>query len=298
MSLPRWDDLQLLLTVVRSGSALAAARELGMSQSTISRRMAALETQLDMRLFDRRARRLEPTAAALELLQVADRFDDNLSDLVTRLRGREHEMAGPVRVSSVRPIMRAVLPCLKDIRQTRPEIEFVLESNASVSNLHKKESDIVMRVTDSPPETLTGRRVAKFAYALYRSVAEPGVGDLIGYPPPRGDLRKADWLSDVVPDATVVMRVGDDELQHDAVLAGLGAAQLICLDADRDTRLERVPGAPLEFGWDLWVLTHPDLKEMPRVRVVFDAIVAALVDQRDLIEGRRPLSRTPLSSDA
>ena len=80
-------------------------------------------------------------------------------------------------------------------------------------------------------------------------------------------------------------RVADDELQLDAVKAGLGAAQLLCLDADRDPALVRVPDAPVEFGEPLWVLTHPHLRQLARIRLVIDALAAGLAEHKALIEG-------------
>ncbi len=291
MSQPRWDDLQLLLVVVRSGSALAASEELGLSQSTVSRRVAALEEQLGVRLFDRRGRRLEATSEAHALAQLSEQFDEDVGAAMRRVRSRARDLTGQVRISSVKPLLRLLLSRLHVLSVQHPQIELVLDTRSSLSNLHKKEADIVMRATSTPPETLVGRRIAKFAYGLYRPVGAAPSSRLVGYPPPRGDVGKASWLPEVVPNAKVALRIDDDELQQDAVRAGMGNAQLLCMAADADPTLERVPGAPLEWGEDLWVLTHPDLREMPRVRTVMDVLVDELSAQSDLIEGRRPLPR-------
>lgn len=285
MSDVRWADLELVVAIAQAGGAFAAAKQLGISQSTVSRRLAGLERRVSVVLFDRRGQTLQPTAAARELLEVATTFGSALDHAVARVRGRSEEPAGTVRLSGLRPILRLVLPNLHAVLQAHPSIELHIDASARLANVHQQEADIVIRASAKPAETLVGRRVGRVAYCLYRPRDGAPSSKVIGFPPPRGDLADAAWLPSAVPDAIVSTRIADDELQRDAVKAGLGAAQLLCLDADRDPALVRVANAPIEFGEPLWLLTHPHLRQLARIRLVMEALTAGLTEHKALIEG-------------
>ncbi len=283
----RWPELELVLTIARAGSATAAARELEISQSTVSRRLADVEQRLGVRLFDRKAHRLVPTVEGAELVGAAEGIEGRVHSVLRRIAGREARPDGLVRVTALAPIHRMLLPTYRIILAEHDNLELTLDTSFEPLRLHRGEADIAIRITAAPPEGLFGRRVARFAYALYRARDGAESSSVIGFPPPRGDISTRDWIETVVEKPRVRVRIGWDELHADAVRHGLGVAQIPCMFGDADPSLVRVEQAPLEWGDSLWVLTHESLRHSARVRVVLDAILDALDSMRSLIEGER-----------
>ncbi|MCH9686867.1 MAG: LysR family transcriptional regulator [Deltaproteobacteria bacterium] len=283
----RWPELELVLAVARAGSATAAARELEISQSTVSRRLADVEQRLGVRLFDRKAHRLLPTVEGAELVAAAEGMEGNVQAVLRRIVGREARPDGLVRVTAIAPIHRMLLPTYRAILAEHDKLELTLDTRYEPLRLHRGEADIALRITAAPPEGLFGRRVARFAYGLYRARGAPVSSSVIGYPPPRGDISNREWIATAVAEPRVRLRIGWDELHADAVHHGLGIAQVACMFGDLDPGIERVPGAPVEWGDSLWALTHESLRDSARIRVVLDAMLEALDALRPLIEGER-----------
>ncbi|MEO0605275.1 MAG: LysR family transcriptional regulator, partial [Myxococcota bacterium] len=107
-----WDDFRVLLAVARAGSIRAAATTLDTSHATVSRRLAGLRERLGVRLFERQGRRLRPTVAGAELVEVASRIADEMDDATRRVVGRDFELRGTVRVSLTDAIAQFVAPDL------------------------------------------------------------------------------------------------------------------------------------------------------------------------------------------
>ncbi|HEU6442186.1 MAG TPA: substrate-binding domain-containing protein, partial [Microvirga sp.] len=166
-------------------------------------------------------------------------------------------------------------------------------------NLSKRDADVAIRATDNPPENLVGRRVATIAWALYGRAdefTEPGAID------PQG-LFERDWVSlgdnlatlkavkfvhERVPPDRIGYKVNTVLGLAEAVEQGLGIGHLPCFIADRRPGLVRLGPPNPEFAADLWLLTHPDLRQSPRVRVFLDFLAAEIARERSLIEGALP----------
>ncbi len=283
----RWHELELVVAIARAGSATAAAQQLGISQSTVSRHLADLETRVGARLFDRQAHRLIPTAEGAELVAATEQVESSVHATLRRIAGREQRPDGLVRITAHPVIHEMLVGTYHELLAAHARLELELDTQLAPLHVHRGEADIAVRITPAAPEGLFGRKVARFAYGLYRARGRPTPNTVIGYPPPRGDIAGRDWLSAVVVDPRVRIRIGADRLQATAVRAGIGVAQIPCMFGDIDPELERVPGAPIEWGDDLWVLTHQSLRNSARVRVVLDAVSEALVAERARLEGER-----------
>lgn len=281
----RWYELELVAAIASAGSATAAALLLGVSQSTVSRRLCELEARLGTTLFDRQGRNMVPTPEGAEVVAASKSVETTMNAALRRVVGRDQHPGGLVRITALAPIHALLMETYATALDGNPELELELDSKQELLSLHRGEAEIALRITTAPPEGLVGRRIARFAYALYRKRGEPTPSAVIGYPAPRGDLATQDWLQQLVPGARVRVRVESDRAQVEAVRAGLGVAQLACLFGDREPDLERVPDAPLEWGDWLWVLTHPSLRELGRIRVLLDLLYAALDALRPLVEG-------------
>ncbi len=169
-----------------------------------------------------------------------------------------------------------------------PYISLKIFSSYQFANLDKSEADIVVRGTANPPAHLVGRRL--FPYALsyhcqkdYLKKTPPEARRWIGRPE---DGEDPDWIvKSPFPDTKIGLKLGDIDMRHAAAIAGYGLTRGACFMADPEPELVRISkAAPLPFQ-DIWVLTHPDLKDTPRIRTLMRYIADVLTSKHALIEG-------------
>lgn len=293
-----WDDLRYLLAVARHGSLSAAARVLGVNHSTVLRRVTALEQTMGARLFDKLPGGYVLTAAGDEVRRVALRMEEELAAANRLLSGRDTQLRGTVRVTTVDIIALHVLPRhLAAFHDRYPDLCVDLMTAEASLSLTRREADVAIRSTNHPPDTLIGRAVSELAFAVYGAesyLARTGAtGDEAAHRWVDLDESFAhtgigQWLKRTHPQARVVQRVNSVALAIEAVRAGAGLGLLPCGLAGRDPGLRRL-GPPVPgVGSTLWLLTHQDLRHMGRVRAFLDFMAAAFADERPLLEGTTP----------
>lgn len=287
-----WDAIRLVLAVARAGSCSRAARQLDVDQTTVSRRIAALEAALDVRLFDRLARGWVPTRAAARILEHAARMEDEAHAVSRGLAGDDARLAGRLRVTMSEMVATyLVLPALPAFRAAHPAIDLELIASDDALDLGAREADVAVRVTPAAPETLVGRKLATLRYAVYAAKSY-----LAAHPDPTAEgVEVATWLTAEglppwvrrsFPQATVALRVGSPMSLLAAVRSGLGLGLLPCFVGALEPTLVRVPTRHEEPGWHLWVLSHPDLRRTARVRRFRDFVAATLKQKAALIAPR------------
>lgn len=285
-----WDDIRIVALVARSGSLVAAAKSAGVAHTTLSRRIADLERRKGVRLFERLPDGYVPTDAGRQMADTAWRIETELSALDLALAGKDSALAGPLTITAPALLLHSFLaPHLKRFVARHPEIEINVNAAHRALDLGRREADIAIRATNDPPETLFGRRVARQKRTLYaapaylasRQDASDQPHDLLGF----------NWWSGetpVLPNARVVARFDDMVALLGAVRAGMGVGRLPCMLGDIDDGLVRLPGAALEDYFDFWVLCHPTLKTVPRIRTFMRFVTESFDAHQDLFDGRRP----------
>lgn len=291
-----WDDLRMFLAVAREGSLSGAARTLSVNHSTVFRRLNGLEARLDVRLFDRQPGGYGLTSAGEALLESSDRVEAEILSAERALRGRDLRLRGGLRVTMPDTIARLMLPALiAPFERRYPEIELELVVSDTFLNLGKRDADIALRPTNTPPETLIGRRVSGIATAIYRHVdADAPAAALsrcrwIAPDDSLAHLASARWLRDLAP--PVAIRANTMSGMLDAARAGMGLAVLPCFLGDPEPALRRVRDPVAEFETGLWALTHRDLRQTARIRAFLDAMAPIATGLRPLLEGGRPAHR-------
>jgi len=291
-----WDDLRYFLAVARKGSVRGAAAGLNVNHSTVSRRIDAFEKKLGVRLFERLSTGYLITQAGEEMLQSAEQVEAEIAAIDRRVVGRDARLSGLLRVTLHESLAQKLLmPDLAVFCETYPEIELELIISHSMADLAKREADIAIRISNNPPETLVGRRILKYAAAIYasedylaRNDFASGGEDLtwIGWSDAVSDPQ---WVRDSpYPKAPTHNRIVNPLSQLEAVKAGMGLSMLPCFMCDTEPTLRRVPPAVTSPGRDIWLLTHEDLRNTARVRRFLDFMAEAMLAKRDLIEGRCP----------
>lgn len=298
-----WNELRLVLAVQRAGSLTAAARLLGVDHSTAFRRLKALEVRLGVRLFERLpGGAYAPTAAGQRMALGAERMEDEALALDRDISGRDHRLAGRLRVTCSETLAYSRLTGhLATFRKIHPGIVVELVIDNRVLSLSRREADIALRPIRPQEGDLWGRKLADVAWAVYGApdyldgaagtLDDPaGLASqvLIGWEETAAGIGAADWLGRAVPAQAFVYRTNSLINQLTAARAGIGLALLPCYLGDAEGGLVRALPAPIaDLAGELWIVTHADLKATARVRAFFDEVGDSLARERDLFEGRK-----------
>lgn len=283
-----WDDLKTVLAIAEAGSLSGAARGLGVSHATVFRRLRAIEDRFGVKLFDRDAGGYTPTPAGEDIAQAAKRMESEVVGVERRVAGRDLLPSGSLRITTTDTLLSSLLtPILAAFRSDYPEIRLeVSVSNAPLS-LARREADVAVRATQSPPENLAGRRVGSIAQAVYGAApaiadcSSPDYGGAVWVGPDETQwyTRLDAWMKKRGFDARCGYRVDSLQGMQSAVRQGIGVAVLPCYVGDPDEHLVRLGDPIPELSTDLWLLTHPDLRRVVRVRA-FTGYVGDAVHRR------------------
>jgi DNA-binding transcriptional LysR family regulator len=284
-----WDDLRFVLAVARHSTLTAAGASLGVRHSTVGRRLRAFESTLGVRLFDRTPNGLLLTSGGQEVVDVAERMETDWVEAQCRLRGRDAELTGPLRVSMLDYLFWGLSDAFTRFVEEHPGIELTLTSSLDPVSLIRREADVALRLTARPPDRLIGRRVGELTFAVYgqRALVERIGADapLSAFPwigwDARHDAAFFDtWLAEHAPGAQIRLRVDESALvRRQAVAAGIGLFFMPCFEADAMPELVQV--VPPSFRRPLWMLTLADLRHTQRVRAFLEHMRGACVALTD-----------------
>jgi DNA-binding transcriptional LysR family regulator len=279
-----WNDLRYFLAVARGGSTLAASRELRVSQTTVARRIAALEQGLGLNLFERRQVGYALTQSGSEMLAHAEQVEQAATAFTREARASTREQSGTVRLSTEEIFAVTLLaPILRELHEQHPGIRIELDSSAGLRNLGAGEADVALRSTvDEHGAGVVGRQLCVDNWTLYcsREYAErhgvpKTVSDLSDHPLIGGGGGKLwrhyeAWLRELGLEGNVAMHHATSTGLLSGVRSGFGLAVLPCVVADHDPDLVRCLPPRQGHGRVLWLLTHERVRSSPRVRIVID----------------------------
>ncbi len=292
-----WDDLRHFLAVARHGSTIAAAKALDLSQSTVHRRLAELEKRIGRNLVIRHATGYRLTEFGNGLQPWAEQVEKSVASLERYLVAANDAPTGSVRVTCSEFIgyrlMQSRLLETFHSRHSGLLVELIMSDH--FLDIAKGEADVAIRAGVPNEETLVGRKIADVPWALYCSrayLARYGrverVEDIAGHSVIEfdGDIRDhhaAKWLRSVAPTARVVARSNTVPGLLMTVKSGAGLAPLPVPLAFQETDLVSVLGPLPGLYSPIYLLTHPDLRHMPRVRTFFDFIIAEIDNVRAVL---------------
>ena len=288
----RWDDVRIFLAVHRQRSLASAAQKLGVDTSTVSRRLAALETDLGERLFDRTREGLAPARAAERVLAAAEAMEAAHARLTRDASAIKSLAEGTVRISTAPGLSSVfIAPALVRLRKRYPKISIELDASTAPRDLTRYEADIAVRsIRSSGAELVT----TKLGTARWVAAAAPKLAQKLGRLTSWSDaawiqwdrdlasFHVARWVAQHVPVSAIALRTSDFVAQLAAAKAGLGVVLAVrqYIDATGLTELDLSPTlANAAESWpidDLWLVGHRALREVPRVAAVWDFLVEEL----------------------
>ena len=299
-----WNDLRYFLAVADGGSTLAAGRTLRVSQTTVARRIAALEASLGIPLFEKRQAGYTLTDAGAVLLERARQMASAATGFADAAAAQVRDTSGKVRITTQEIFAVTLLaPILRELHEQHPEIIIELDDSQFLRDLGEGEADIALRSTSSEaPAGIVGRRLSIDDWTLYCSrdyAAKNGV------PRTRAQLKKhafiggggpklwhaySAWLHDLGLDDRVIMHHASATGMLSAIRSGLGIAVLPCVVADAEPDLIRCVPPKGSHGRSMWLLTHERVRQSPRVRIVIDFLYDKLSAHIRMLEAQREAS--------
>ncbi len=284
-----WNDLRYFVAVADHGSTLKA-EALRVSQTTVARRIAALEEAVGLSLFERRTAGYAPTAAGEQLLDHARTVEAAAISFDAAAAAQSRDVRGTVRLTTEEIFANTLLgPMLRELHELHPEIVIELDTAREIRDLGKGEADIALRSTgSSQPAGVVGRRLCIDDWTLYCSrdyAARHGVPKTVEQLKSHalvggggGNLWRAyeAWIHELGLDDQVAMHHGTSTGLLSAVRSGFGIAVLPSIVADDDPDLIRCLPPRRGHGRTMWLVTHERVRHTPRVRLAIDFLYERL----------------------
>ncbi|MEO1191446.1 MAG: LysR family transcriptional regulator [Pseudomonadota bacterium] len=297
-----WDNLRVFLAVAEEGTLTAAARRLKVSHPTIARRLKALEEELGARLFERLPDGYQPTDQAIGLLEEARLMGAAAQALERRAAGLGDTHLGTVRIAVDETLADFLSRKIGALARAHSCIEFEIAVTHLSANLSRREADLMIRPQVPDLANLVQRKLATVEYALYATAqlaarwdgSEAGLRGLpwVGFDEDHRYMPGQDWQQSFLGEQKPQLRTNNGLVLARAICGGSGVGILPCFFGDSEPGLTRLL-PPLEAArTQQWLLVHPDLRRVRRVRIVIDALAALFAQERALLEGR---SREPLA---
>lgn len=285
-----WDDIRVFLAIVEHGSLNQAADYLGINQSTVSRRISALEDRLGVGLFERkRGSRWAVTPAGEQMLASAELMNDYANAIARDVLSNSTEVRGHVTVTFAEVGTRHIAaPALAGLAQHYPELSLTLLVDPNPLNLAAREADVAIRIGDTVPDDVVATRVCTASVAIYGTpeLRERYRAGERGLPLMTWsvDDKFTQWLGAVMPEARVMYRSNSSMAITEMACRGACIVPLSCFEGEQAPELVRFDEFPIVAGPGLWVLSHADLRTTARVRLVRDTLVEQLRAERERIE--------------
>lgn len=279
-----WDDLRYVEALDRLGQARRASRELGTSVSTVYRRIAALEAMVGARCVETGAAGgFRLTAVGRALAEIARGVDSSIAEVTRKARFAENDVSGEVSLTTTEGFVPLIAAPIAALCERHPRLTVAMHIADQGPSVRRREVDVALSLIPSPPPSLQGRRLFAIRYGVF------GTASAAGAEPLRWVVRGAAFANPAQA-AWEKERAGEVAVRTTSLgttLALLRAGVGVAVLPERVARLEpllvevdRYRGLLSGLERTAWILSHPDVQAVPRVRVLVDALVAALAGDR------------------
>lgn len=288
-----WDDTRIFLAIHRQGTLRRAAKVARVDQATVGRRLAALEHALGATLFLRTSEGYVLTAAGEKALRSAEKIEEHVNELVRQAHGLDSRLAGEVKVTTTDSLaLDFVIPAIAQLHAVHPEVRIMLNTSTQMVNLARREADIAIRNMKPESPDLVARLLVRWTVGLYASQdylarhgePQPGEGfaghDLVFYEPYLTSGREPTLVGESIHAGRLVSGVNSSLMLRTMIRTGMAIGEVPTALAERDGLVRIWPGHERPGGYEVWLVTHQDLRHTARVRAVIDVVVEAFRDAR------------------
>ena len=293
-----WNDLRYFLELSRQGKLLRAAARLHVDHTTVSRRITALEKQLDVRLFDKSPNGYQMTDAGLRLLPLAEQIETRSNQLYQDIAGKDARLGGTVRLATPEALGSQVIARhVSSFRSEHPDIEIELVAETRRMSLSKRGADIAISFSRPESGRLIAWKLCDYRLRLYASreylAAHPTIGgpedlsghDFVSYIDDLIEMPELRFFDNTIKNAHIVFRSTNVSAQYNAILDGIGLGLVHCFMTQHEDRLQVVLPEQISVERTYWLLVHEDLRHVARVDAVAKFLTSILSHNPGLMMG-------------
>ena len=281
-----WDDLRYVLAVAEHGSLSATARNLGVNHATVLRHVAAFETQPNIELFQKTARGYTVRIDRQRILNLVQEVESSVAAVDRAIHGMRAPLRGVVRVTSTDTFCQAVLPDIfAGYRAQVGAIRIELVSTNAHLDLSRLNADVVVRPTPGLTSDLVGEVVAVLGFDVFAPIN----GSSDRWLAPTGLLKRsvgATWMTENVKTSRIAGAADSFLSLRELAASGIGQVILPSILGNSDGRLVRRNNILPDLSVNIWVASHADLADVPRIRGVRRMLSEALSADADRLAGR------------
>ena len=274
-----WDDMRTVLVLVREGTLAGAAEVLGVTYTTVARRVSRAEDMLGQQLFERFPEGYIPTRQALDIAAAAEQMEQHEHQALRQLAGQDQDLSGPLTLTVPQLLIHAQLaPVLKAFVDLYPEIDLVVKASNDLLDLTRREADLAIRISADPGDTLVGRQLVAQRSACF---ATPEIAaaaakdpqaplDWVLYADHKSPPRTA-WA--LHPNSKVRARFDDMVSLMAAARVGMGALRMPVFLGRSTVGLVPIKHIPTEPYAPIWIVSHKDLRQSRKVAALKDLLI-------------------------
>jgi DNA-binding transcriptional LysR family regulator len=277
-------DLNLILALVRGKTLARAAELLKVDVSTVFRAVRRLESATGTALFEKSRAGYQPTSAAIVLAQQAESAEQALALAQISLEQGQQIVSGTVRLTCTEAVLQSLLlPALRRFMPDYPGLKLELNTSSTFANLSRRDADIALRLTNTPPQHLVGTRLGTVSYRVcaseeyLRRSGHTALEEMAWIAPDDflPDHPTVAWRRQQLPGVNLAYRCSSMLAVAHLVRAGMGVAALTDFML-REGELQQL-GTPLEdYDTALWLLTRPDCRGLRSVSALFSELTRAI----------------------
>lgn len=274
-----WDDLKTVMHLVRGGSLANAADALGVSYTTVARRVKRAEDDLGIQLFDRLADGYQATEAGEVVARKAAAMETEEMDLLRNLIGSEQVVSGVLTITAPQLLCSThLIPVFKEFTEKFPEVELHIRSDSALLDLNRREADLAIRVSDAPGDSLTGRVLARqesvvFGNAEWAERVKANVNAPVPWIIPERIPPAFKKYVPEIPSENVILRTDDMVTMIEAARAGMGVVMMPAfLGRNAPDLFEIDICEPMAFP-EIWAVAHRDIWRSARVAAFREILV-------------------------
>lgn len=288
-----WDDYHYFLKVARLGTLKAAGESLKVNHSTVFRRINALEKKLEARLFERFKSGYVLTESGRDMFEHFQHLEDGFLAVERKIKGKDIRYEGTIKISTTDTLGHFWLPPLvKKFKARYPGILLDIDIRTGFTDLTQRQADILICAYNDHPDYMIGKILAPIEVELYasreyldkhgrpKSVQELASHDILVLNEELDGVEFNEWLKNLVPSSAITMSCNMLTSLYSYTRQGLGIAPLPIYIGNQDPSLVSVMKIPEQFYHDIWILTHPDLKNTQRIK----AFMGFMYDQAKLAD--------------
>ncbi len=293
-----WNDLKYFLELSRQGKLVRAAGRLQVDHTTVSRRIATLEKQLDVRLFDKSPNGYQLTDAGLRLLPLAEQIETRSIGIYQEIAGKDARLSGTVRVATPEALGSQVIARhIHEFAGMHPDIEIELVAETRRMSLSKREADIAISLSRPDRGRLIAWKLCDYRLRLFatreylarfptiNSIDDLAQHDFVSYIEDLIDMPELRFFDTTVKNAHVVFRSTNVSAQFNAILEGVGLGLVHCFMARHEPELQVVLPDKIAVERTYWLSVHEDLRHVARVDAVCRFLTRILGEDPALMMG-------------